>query len=253
MPKSIKVPTKTSTKASVAQSKAATPSKKSKLSSEETTTITTATVAAVNATSTKPITAPVPVLATDPKAIKAWLEHYKIENYTITPEGVVNVAGSVNLFKKGLSAIGVQFGSVAGEFDISHNQLTSLKGAPRIVDGNFMCPYNQIQSLEFTPEFVKGNFNCSFNDIENLMYFPKDVERYFFANKNPRLTEIAYITSFLEIKNVIRPRHLIELEKTILEQGLSPKNIATGNILPKEEANTQSVSSLKPKVAKNKI
>lgn len=49
---------------------------------------------------------------------------------------------------------------VEGDFDCNHNNLTSLKGAPKSVDGDFDCSFNNLTSLEGAPTKVGGNFSC---------------------------------------------------------------------------------------------
>ena len=69
--------------------------------------------------------------------IKQWLDSMQIENYTINPNGIVDVDGVVELGYKGLYEIPVQFGRVVGSFWCHHNKLTSLEGAPQYVGDDF--------------------------------------------------------------------------------------------------------------------
>ena len=50
-----------------------------------------------------------------------WLDRYNIQYCTINEDLTVDVEGDVNLSKKGLNFIPVQFGRVSGNFDCSDN------------------------------------------------------------------------------------------------------------------------------------
>jgi hypothetical protein len=128
------------------------------------------------------------------------LEHFKIQNYTIKDDGTVDVNESVHLSEKGLTEIPIKFGVVKGNFDISGNNLLSLKNCPRIVNGIFKCSGNKqlsslkkgpkivesywcfncdLKSLEGAPNEVTGEFNCSFNrNLTSLKDGPKIVGNY---------------------------------------------------------------------------
>ena len=90
---------------------------------------------------------------------------YKITNYTINPDGTIDVNGHVYLWNKGLTELPLTFNKVSGYFTCSNNQLTSLKGCPRWVGGNFYCTYNNLTSLEFGPDYVGGGFYCIYNNL----------------------------------------------------------------------------------------
>ena len=79
--------------------------------------------------------------------------------------------------------------SVDGYFWCSNNQLTSLEGAPSSVDGNFNCSVNQLTSLEGAPASVGGYFNCSFNQLTTLEGAPSSVGGDFWCSYN-KLTSL---------------------------------------------------------------
>ena len=66
-----------------------------------------------------------------------------------------------------------------GDIDCSYQELTSLKGAPKIVDGSFICTGNQLTSLEGGPKEVRGDFKCSFNKLTSLEGAPQKVNGNF--------------------------------------------------------------------------
>ena len=104
---------------------------------------------------------------------------YGIDNYTIRPDGKVDVDGVVNLYNEGLTKLPLDFGVVKGHFYCPDNFLTSLKGAPEKVGGDFYCFYNNLTSLEYAPEKVDGNFNCYNNNLTSLEYAPEKVDGNF--------------------------------------------------------------------------
>lgn len=139
--------------------------------------------------------------------IKAWLEEHGIKNYTINNKGEIDVDGDIELTYMNIKEFPsfIQFGTVKGNFDCKHNNLTSLKGVPREVKGDFDCACNDLTSLEGAPEKVgrsfdcahnyltslkgapdkiKGYFDCTSNNIEDLKGAPKVVSGYFSCNDN---------------------------------------------------------------------
>jgi hypothetical protein len=90
---------------------------------------------------------------------------YKITNYTINPDGSIDVNGDVDLSYENLTELPLTFNKVTGNFHCHFNNLTSLKGCPKWVGGYFYCNYNYLTSLEFSPDYVGGFFNCSGNQL----------------------------------------------------------------------------------------
>jgi hypothetical protein len=111
------------------------------------------------------------------KEIKKWLDKHNIENYTIRPDGVVDVNGYVDLchFKEGI--LPVQFGKVTGKFDVSSSFLTSLKGAPEIVGGDFNCGGADITSLDGVPQYIGGYFSCYNTKVISLSGVDKRIKQ----------------------------------------------------------------------------
>jgi hypothetical protein len=107
---------------------------------------------------------------------------------------------------------------IEGDFDCSHNKLTSLKGCservegnfycysnsltdligcPKIVEGDFYIFYNELTSLEGSPEKVEGVFNCHDNLLTDLKGCPKIIEDDFRCYSN-RLTSLEGCTEKIE-------------------------------------------------------
>ena len=81
---------------------------------------------------------------------------YGIYNYNETPDGL-DVINSVNLKHKNLFELPFRFHIVYGDFDCSHNHLTSLRGSPKIIHGKFTFLVNNIQDLDHFPKFIGGD------------------------------------------------------------------------------------------------
>jgi len=114
---------------------------------------------------------------------------YNIENYTINPDGSIDVDGDVDISNRGLTKIPLKFRKVSGNFYCHNNKLTSLEGAPTSVGGDFYCSYNQLTSLEGAPTSVGGGFYCHNNKLTSLEGAPTSVGGDFYCSYN-RLTSL---------------------------------------------------------------
>jgi hypothetical protein len=109
-------------------------------------------------------------------------EKYGITNYTINPDGSIDVDGDVDLSFNDLTELPLRFNKVSGYFRCHNNRLTSLKGCPRWVGGYFNCNYNRLPSLEFSPEYVSDDFNCSYNKYLTNNYCDTEISGYFYTS-----------------------------------------------------------------------
>lgn len=109
-----------------------------------------------------------PFLKTELEIIN-WLNKMQIRNYSIIPNEnpqwshcsfVVNVIGNVILKQEKLTHLPIQFCSIKGSFDISGNELTTLKGSPWEVYGPFYAHDNPLSNLDDAPQDV-AEFSCS--------------------------------------------------------------------------------------------
>ena len=114
-------------------------------------------------------------------------DEYGIIDYTINPDGSIDVDGNIILsyvFERGETKIPLKFAKVIGDFECNRNQLTTLKGSPKSVGGNFECSDNKLTSLEYCPESVGGNFDCDRNQLTTLKGSPKSVGGNFYCHSN---------------------------------------------------------------------
>lgn len=116
--------------------------------------------------------------------VVCWLEEYSIKNYSLRDDLTVDVAGSVNISRKNLEVIPVQFGIVQIDFVCYENQLKSLKGSPSYVGRDFFCQKNLLESLEHSPSYVGSSYLCNFNKITNIKGCPKEIGDIFDCSDN---------------------------------------------------------------------
>ena len=64
--------------------------------------------------------------------IKHICKKYKIIDYTINPDGSIDVDDDVNLEYKELDKLPLKFNNVNGYFSCDNNQLTTLEGSPNM-------------------------------------------------------------------------------------------------------------------------
>ena len=125
---------------------------------------------------------------------------YGINDYTINPDGSIDVDGNIILsydFERGeLSKIPLKFAKVIGDFECDRNQLTTLKGSPRSVGGNFECSGNQLTSLEYCPVSVGGNFDCHNNQLTSLEGLP-EIGGYLNCRRN-QIIDFRGVSEFFE-------------------------------------------------------
>jgi hypothetical protein len=113
---------------------------------------------------------------------------YDITNYTINPDGSIDVKGNVEFEMGTLSELGrlpLRFNKVSGLFTCSHNGLTTLDGAPSYVGKSFSCYRNNISNLKGGPKYVGARFDCSDNDLTTLAYFPEVVKGWVICFNTP--------------------------------------------------------------------
>ena len=136
---------------------------------------------------------------------------YYIQNYTIRPDGLVDVDGGVNLYSKGITELPLKFGIVTGGFLCSYNQLKSLEGAPSETGGDFDCSHNVITSLEHCPSEVGDDFWCNNNELTSLKGAPEEVGGVFYCNEN-KITSLEYCPSKVRSGFNFRNNQITSLE-----------------------------------------
>ena len=100
--------------------------------------------------------------------IEAWCEEMGIRNYTINPQGEIDVDWSVNLNNVDFKELPYKFGRVKGYFTLDGcKNLISLKNCPDEVEGYFSCDYcSKLDSLEGCPKEVESDFYCQRNSLQ---------------------------------------------------------------------------------------
>jgi len=121
---------------------------------------------------------------------------FQIYNYTINSDGSIDVDGSVSIFNRGLTKLPIVFNNVTRSFTCSHNDLTTLEGAPRKVGEDFNCNHNKLTTMEHSPLWVGGGIWCNENRLTSLEHSPKHVGGVFHCGENQ-------ITSLVGLPNRI--------------------------------------------------
>jgi len=124
------------------------------------------------------------------KVDENFIELYKKLNIIkINKDGSLEVKGNVNFSGLSLKEIPFNFKKIIGDFDVSDNQLTSLKNCPEIVEGNLFINNNKLVSLEGCSNKIDGLFDCSYNLLENFKGGPEKVNYTYFCEEN-QITEL---------------------------------------------------------------
>ena len=137
---------------------------------------------------------------------------YKIKNYTINPDGSIDVEGDVWLYNMKLCKIPIKFNRVSrifscsrnflttlenspievGSFHCNNNNLTTLEGGPKIVNDDLDCGFNKLTSLKGSPGLVRGLFNCQYNKLTSLEGHPTQLGEEIYCKYNPLETLEGY-------------------------------------------------------------
>ena len=126
-------------------------------------------------------------------------EKYDITNYTINPDGSIDVHNSVDLNGKVLTKIPIKFNNVYGNFDCSYNNLTSLENSPKWIKVSFFCIENRLTSLEGCPisdmHYYFGDNPLKSIDGYNLPYSKLNCSNSdILITKHKRKSKIKYIS-----------------------------------------------------------
>ena len=109
---------------------------------------------------------------------------FEIENYTINPDGSIDVDGNLTIVNRNLYTIPIKFNKVSGDFDCSWNNLISLENSPIEVGGDFICDFNRLKSLVGSPNKIGGYLSCIGYKLETLdgLSIPYDKLMYYDPN-----------------------------------------------------------------------
>ena len=108
---------------------------------------------------------------------------YNITNYSINPDGSIDVDETVYLSGKGLKRVPVKFNKVDGGFYCNNNNLTSLEGFPKHVSGNINLGTNQLTSLENSPIELGQYLYCYKNPLKSLVGYNLSYDKLVCDNK----------------------------------------------------------------------
>ncbi len=125
---------------------------------------------------------------------------YEIENYTINPDGSIDVDGNVNICNYELINIPTKFHKVRGWFDCSNNNLTTLENSPTIMNGKFFCTSNKLTNLIGCPKNMHISFYFFNNPLESLEGYESSYS-YLFCDDKTKLVRKHLRSKKLKIIN----------------------------------------------------
>lgn len=125
---------------------------------------------------------------------------FGISNFSIYPDGSIDVNDDVNISARGLTEIPLKFNRINGIFNCSKNKLTSLENCPNAVNGFFDCSNNKLTTLDGIPEYISGSLICYRNPLKSLEGYNDDDYNYLHCDnrdililKHKRKNKIKYI------------------------------------------------------------
>lgn len=119
----------------------------------------------------------------------------------INPDGSVDVDGDVKI-PDASTVIPVKFRRVAGEFDCSYSEITSLAGSPSVIGADFLCEYTRIKSLVGGPLRVSRHFSCLCTEITSLAGAPHVIGGQFICRSTPHLFAVLPILKIVGITDI---------------------------------------------------
>ncbi len=119
---------------------------------------------------------------------------YGIVEYTINPDGSIDVNGDVQLTSQKLDKLPLNFNKVTGDLTCTANNLTSFEGFPTSVGGGLYLSRNKLTSLEGCPTDIGEDFYVGFNQLTSLIGSPKVVQDFVCTHNN--LTSLEHCPNF---------------------------------------------------------
>lgn len=104
----------------------------------------------------------------------------KINDYSINPDGSIDVNGDIELRHLHLHELPLRFNYVNGNFDCASNWLKTLEDCPRHITGYFDCSRNILTSLKGGPKTIGNGFDCSYNQLTSLEGGPVVNKSYYY-------------------------------------------------------------------------
>jgi len=120
-----------------------------------------------------------------------------------------NCLGDIDLSHCGLSRLPLEFGIIIGDFNCSHNNLTSLIGSPQNCN-IFNCNNNNLTTLEGGPQYVLSDMYVHNNRLTSLLGAPKSIGNLFSCINN-NLTSLEGLPN--GIYTISSRNNLIKLQK----------------------------------------
>ncbi len=137
----------------------------------------------------------------------------------------VDIFSNFSIKNKNLHWIPIKLDDVAGYFDCSKNQLTSLEFGPYSVGSYYDCSENLLSSLMHSPKKIPGLFLCYKNKIKNFKDGPDWIGEDLRAENN-KVESLLYFPHvekkvFLDYKNLLKYKPADMNKQDFMEQNMS--------------------------------
>ncbi len=113
------------------------------------------------------------------ESIREFCADYNIMEYTINPDGSVDVFQDVAfdsfINRDYFTHIPFKFNIIHGDFTLSETGIEKLHNMPHTINGNCNISDNYLESLEGCPGVITGNFDFTRNNITSLYVGDYDV------------------------------------------------------------------------------
>jgi hypothetical protein len=153
------------------------------------------------------------MVETNPRKVLKILrdEGWAQDEFDLHEDGSVTFNLPVDWSRAGISEVPYKIREVRGEFNISQNSITTLKGGPDEVYGQFYCNETAITSLKFIPKFIDG-------------------DAYFLSNKIPPIECVPALLSVVIGQIYLGKRELFEILNTGRIAGKMNRELIPGKI-----------------------
>lgn len=149
------------------------------------------------------------MMYTNEEDIAIWLYEMGIDNYDFNEDLSINVDDDVDLSRKNLLYLPVQFNTVTGGFYCSFNLLTTCAGFPRKFALNVDASGNKLTNVEGMPKRIGSHCNLKHNNLTSIKGLENiEIHGELILSHNP-LTD-------LRSSHIPRNIEVIKLQKTML-------------------------------------
>jgi len=107
--------------------------------------------------------------------IITFCKRHRIANYSIRPDGVIDVDGDVVMFVETLNLGGIKFGNVSGDFFVNWSNLSSMVGFPTFVGNTLSADYCHLDNSDENFSII---YQCDCKEMKFTHAFMEGYRRY---------------------------------------------------------------------------